>query len=174
MGWLGKREGSALPTPKGGSAKSPVFVDDSGRRLLRTQAAAWSGSSTVVLFLAAIGIALLAGSLGAPANWSGPFISVTTGRPSASATAGERPSGGPATPTERSTVEAVITFPGQPISGPSPTRSSPVPPSPASPPTVAPPTRTPPASATATPPAKASHKPTAPPGKPTAPPGRNK
>ncbi|HEY3411285.1 MAG TPA: hypothetical protein VGK53_24220 [Propionicimonas sp.] len=155
-------------TPDDKSTGSPVFVDDSGRRLFRTRAAAWSGTTTALFFLGSIGVAVLTGSLGGPSDWSRPFAPSQASSPS--------PSSGPGTPGSPGTAEAVIILPQHPTTGP-PTTAPPAPtpslpttaaPTPTSaPPTTVPPTPSPTAPATV-PAGKASHKPTAPPGKPTA------
>ncbi|HEY3546165.1 MAG TPA: hypothetical protein VGK17_08745 [Propionicimonas sp.] len=162
----GKVRADSASTPDDKSTGSPVFVDDSGRRLFRTRAAAWSGTTTAVFFLGSIGVAVLTGSLGGPSDWSRPFAPPSASSPS--------PASSP-TPGSPGTAEAVIILPQHPTTGP-PTTVPPAPapslpttaPTPTSaPPTTVPTTPSPTASATVAA-GKATHKPTAPPGKPTA------
>ncbi|MEO7587821.1 MAG: hypothetical protein ABIS84_07305, partial [Arachnia sp.] len=93
-------------------ARSPVFVDDSGRRLLRVRAAAWFGSTTGILFLSCLCAAVLIGSLASPADWNHPFAP----RPNVDEAQAVQPS-------NRSTLEALILVP--PLFSPGPDRLTP-------------------------------------------------
>ena len=91
-------------------SRSPVFVDDSGRRLFRVRAASWFGSTAGIVFLGSIGTAVLIGSVGGPADWNFPFAP----QPSVNRT----PSESVIQPSSPSTIEALIMLPPRLTAGP--------------------------------------------------------
>ena len=110
-GWVGWRWGGRTPArrPEARHATTgPVFLDESGRRLRRLRATAWSSGVTLAVFGAVLIAALVIGSLGVPAGWNLPFIppAVVETSPSPS------PSPQPGPDNQATRVDTVLAGPG--------------------------------------------------------------